>query len=98
LSWQVAIYQGQDGIEYELWINLSVDALFSNNTYFPRTDLQINDPNSVSAAVDSLNSYLSSISNDGSFDLPPSRAGSFKNLPGRAPPTAQQRRAASTEM
>jgi hypothetical protein len=47
-----------------------VDALFSNNTYFPRTDLQIavshnisatNDLNSVSVtqpAVDGLSSYL----------------------------------------
>jgi len=69
-SWQVAIYQGQDGIEYEWGINPSVDALFSNNTYFPRTDLQIavlhnisatNDLNSVSLtqpAVDGLSSYL----------------------------------------
>jgi hypothetical protein len=69
-SWQVAIYQGQDGVEYEPGINPSVDALFSNNTYFPRTDLQIavphnisatNDLNSVSVtqpAVDGLSSYL----------------------------------------
>jgi hypothetical protein len=82
-SWQVAIDQGQDGIEYEPWINPSIDALFSNNTYFPRTNLQItvphnisatNDLNSVSvnqATVDGLSSYLSSIFNDGSFDISP---------------------------
>jgi hypothetical protein len=54
-SWQVAIYQGQDDIEYESWINLPVDAPFSNNTYFPRTDLQITAPHNISAAND-LNS------------------------------------------
>lgn len=77
-SFQVAIQEDQNVIRYE-GVNTTVDALYSNNTYFPRTDLQIDVPeeldtlnhvefvNISQAGIDGLSTYLTSLFEDSAF-------------------------------
>jgi hypothetical protein len=82
-SWEIAIpdsaCQGECGVFDFVGVNTSVDALFANSTFFPRTDLSIRIPTGVvssndlqrvnvsQAGIDSLSSYLWNFFDEGTF-------------------------------